>query len=157
MQPRQAAPRAARPASALARLSVMTAGRGVGEYQLREGRFIVGRTEDNDLMLDSKFVSRHHCQIINDRHESVLEDLNSTNGVYIAERRVRRHVLEDGDRIVIGNHLITYHDERTNQTEVFSGDLAQTHGNRQTLIQAEDADEGDQAEVAPPVLLPRSR
>ena len=34
------------------------------ERTLRVGRIIVGRTPDNDLQIDSRFVSRHHCQIV---------------------------------------------------------------------------------------------
>jgi pSer/pThr/pTyr-binding forkhead associated (FHA) protein len=42
----------------------------------------------------------------------VLEDLNSTNGVYIKSKRVRRQHLNDGDVVVLGKHEIMYLDER---------------------------------------------
>ena len=44
------------------------------------------------MQIDSKFVSRHHCQIITTADGSSLEDLNSTNGVYVKCKRVRRHI-----------------------------------------------------------------
>lgn len=95
-----------------ARLYVATDGHTIAEHELRRGRFVIGRTKDNDLELDSKFVSRHHCQVTTDATSSVLEDLNSTNGVYVRDRRMRRHVLRDGDVIVIGRHELMYVDER---------------------------------------------
>jgi len=94
------------------RLLVATDGRTVEERMLRVGRIIVGRTPDNDLQIDSRFVSRHHCQIVTTLHSSVVEDLNSTNGIYVKSKRVRRHYLNDGDVVVIGKHELIYVDER---------------------------------------------
>lgn len=98
------------------RLLVATDGRTVEERMLRVGRIIVGRTPDNDLQIDSRFVSRHHCQIITTLHSSVIEDLNSTNGIYVKSKRVRRHYLNDGDVVVIGKHELIYVDERMART-----------------------------------------
>jgi len=80
--------------------------------ELRPGRMVIGRTMDNDLQIDSKFISRHHCQIVTQPDSCVIEDLNSTNGIYVQSKRVRRHNLNDGDVIVVGQHEIMYLDER---------------------------------------------
>ena len=98
------------------RLLVATDGRTVEERMLRVGRIIVGRTPDNDLQIDSRFVSRHHCQIVTTAHSCVIEDLNSTNGIYVKSKRVRRHYLNDGDVVVIGKHELIYVDERLART-----------------------------------------
>jgi pSer/pThr/pTyr-binding forkhead associated (FHA) protein len=74
---------------------------------------LIGRTVDNDVQIESKFVSRHHCQITTTFEGSILEDLNSTNGVYVKSKRVRRHHLNDGDVVVLGKHEIMYLDERS--------------------------------------------
>ena len=103
-------------APAVARLLVATDGRTVQELQLRVGRVIVGRTSDNDLQIDSRFISRHHCQIITSLYSCVIEDLNSTNGIYVKSRRVRRHHLNDGDVVVVGKHELIYIDERNART-----------------------------------------
>jgi len=96
----------------LARLLVATEGRTVQEIPLQPGRIIVGRTPDNDLQIDSRFISRHHCHIIITAHSCVIEDLNSTNGIYVQSKRVRRHYLNDGDVVVIGKHELMYLDDR---------------------------------------------
>ncbi|MDB6089495.1 MAG: hypothetical protein JWN85_2279 [Gammaproteobacteria bacterium] len=98
------------------RLLVATDGRTVQELTLHVGRIIVGRTTDNDLQVDSRFVSRHHCQIITTTNSSVIEDLNSTNGIYVKSKRVRRHYLNDGDVVVLGKHELIYVDERLAKT-----------------------------------------
>jgi general secretion pathway protein A len=94
------------------RIILATEGRTVEEVPLRVGRLIIGRTADNDLQIDSRFVSRHHCQISTTLQGCVIEDLNSTNGIYVQGRRVRRHNLNDGDIVVIGKHELMYVDER---------------------------------------------
>ena len=62
-------------------------------YRLALGSTIIGRTPDNDLQIRSKFVSRHHAQVVSDETQSVLEDLNSTNGVFIRSQRVKHQEL----------------------------------------------------------------
>ena len=99
-------------AEPVGRIILATEGRTSRELPLKVGRVIIGRTVDNDLQVDSRFVSRHHCQIITGAEGSVIEDLNSTNGIFVQGRRVRRHNLNDGDVVVIGKHEIMYVDER---------------------------------------------
>jgi type II secretory pathway predicted ATPase ExeA len=107
---------------ALGRLLLITEGAQIGELELREGRRIIGRTRDNDLQVDSRFVSRHHCQVITTAHACVIEDLNSTNGMYFQRRRVRRHNLNDGDEITLGKHSLRYEDLRASRGSQHSGD-----------------------------------
>ncbi len=96
----------------VARILIGHEAKTVDERELRTGRLIIGRTPDNDLQIDSKFVSRHHCQIITTPENCVIEDLNSTNGIYVKSKRVRKHNFNDGDVVVIGQHEIMYMDER---------------------------------------------
>ncbi len=77
-------------------------------FNLHRGRVILGRTSDNDIQLDSKFISRHHAQIISTNKKSYVEDLNSTNGIFMGSRQIKRHVLQDGDKISMGKHHLTY-------------------------------------------------
>ncbi|HEX6996475.1 MAG TPA: AAA family ATPase [Gammaproteobacteria bacterium] len=84
----------------------------VAHVTLSPGRLIIGRTSDNDLQIRSKFISRHHAQIVTDRHQTVIEDLNSTNGLYVGSRRVKRHVLSDGDVVQLGEHKLVYRESR---------------------------------------------
>jgi type II secretory pathway predicted ATPase ExeA len=96
----------------IARILIAHEGQTVAERQLLAGRFIIGRTTDNDLQIDSKYVSRHHCQIISTTDGSIIEDLNSTNGIFVKQKRVRIHNLNDGDVVLVGKHELMYIDER---------------------------------------------
>jgi general secretion pathway protein A len=99
-------------APTVGRILLATEGRTVGERELKPGRLVIGRTPDNDLQIDSKFISRHHCQIITQPDSCLIEDLNSTNGIYVQSKRVRRYNLNDGDVVQVGQHEIMYIDER---------------------------------------------
>jgi chromosome segregation ATPase len=61
----------------------------------------IGRTADNDLQIDVKHISRHHAVILAGPAHTIIEDLNSTNGVMVNGRRVTRQVLNDGDRVTL--------------------------------------------------------
>jgi len=62
----------------------------------------VGRTPDNDLQIDAKFISRNHAVILAGPNHTIIEDLNSTNGVAVNGKRITRHTLRDGDSVSVG-------------------------------------------------------
>ncbi|HEX3602868.1 MAG TPA: AAA family ATPase [Steroidobacteraceae bacterium] len=100
-------------AHAVGRILLASEGKTVMERELKPGRLVIGRTPDNDLQIDSKFISRHHCQIVTQQDSCLIEDLNSTNGIFVQSKRVRRHNLNDGDVVQVGQHEIMYIDERS--------------------------------------------
>jgi general secretion pathway protein A len=107
------------------RILLASEGRTVIERELKPGRLVIGRTADNDLQIDSKFISRHHCQIVTQADSCLIEDLNSTNGIYVQSKRVRRYNLNDGDVVQVGQHEIMYIDERVPRMRGLS-DTAET-------------------------------
>lgn len=63
----------------------------------------VGRAVRADFILDAPLVSRVHCRFTSDEFgQLTLEDLGSTNGTFVNERRIDRAALVAGDRIRIG-------------------------------------------------------
>ena len=62
----------------------------------------IGRTRDNDVRVGAPFASRHHALILVSAAETIVEDLNSTNGVLVNGRRIGRQDLKDGDEIELG-------------------------------------------------------
>src|SRR5262249_28550842 len=84
------------------RLLIQGDGTGPAIVHVLGRKTSIGRTPDNDLQLDAKFVSRHHAVILAGPLQTIIEDLNSTNGVQVNGRRVTRHTLRDGDQITIG-------------------------------------------------------
>jgi len=109
---RMATPASREDKNYLTRIELRHQGEIVGEYLLDAGRVIVGRASDNEIYIKSKFVSRHHAQIISDESGCVIEDLNSTNGLYLRDERIKRHKLRDGDVVTLGLHELIYTDIR---------------------------------------------
>ncbi len=99
--------------SHVAQIEVRTNGETTSVHSFPVGRVIIGRSLDNEIYIKSKFVSRHHAQIVSDEDGSVIEDLNSTNGLFVDERQVKKHRLEDGDIVSIGTHQLVYRDFRS--------------------------------------------
>ena len=124
-----AAPR--KPAQVVGRIVVSTEQGDVAELPLHVGRMVIGRTADNDLQIDSRFVSRHHCQVISTADLSVIEDLNSTNGIFLNQKKIRRHVLIDGDIIELGTHRLRYVEERASSS---SGGIDTLPGAQETAM-----------------------
>jgi type II secretory pathway predicted ATPase ExeA len=120
-----AAPASAGAGHTVARILLACEGKTVMERELKPGRLVIGRTPDNDLQIDSKFISRHHCQIVTQADSCVIEDLNSTNGISVQSKRVRRYNLNDGDVVQVGQHEIMYIDERAPRMRSL-GDTAET-------------------------------
>ena len=75
--------------------------------QLGPEPLLIGRDQQNDVVLDDPRVSRKHAEIRLRLGRYTLYDLQSTNGTYVNGRRVAEVVLNDGDRIsVAGLDLI---------------------------------------------------
>ena len=77
---------------------------------------IVGRSPDNEIYIKSKFVSRHHAQIVSDEEGCIIEDLNSTNGLFLGEKQIKKYRLRDGDVVTIGVHELIYTDLRNRES-----------------------------------------
>ncbi|MEM6819506.1 MAG: AAA family ATPase [Pseudomonadota bacterium] len=96
----------------LAQLELREKDKVLSVFELTTGRIVIGRTEDNDIRIESKFVSRHHAQVTTNLETSVIEDLNSTNGMFIGAKRLKKRRLRDGDVVAVGSHQLVYKDFR---------------------------------------------
>jgi len=114
--PEQTSSREGRKAEHLMRIEIRNQGETVAEHFFGPGRIIIGRSPDNEIYIQSKFVSRHHAQLTSDEYGCAIEDLNSTNGVFIGEERIKKHRLKDGDVVSLGIHELVYSDLRAAQS-----------------------------------------
>ncbi|MGE5358886.1 MAG: FHA domain-containing protein [Bacteroidales bacterium] len=63
----------------------------------------VGRSTTADFILDAGMVSRFHCRLtVSPEGKVEIRDLESTNGTFVNDKRVRRGPLAEGDRLRIG-------------------------------------------------------
>ncbi len=66
------------------------------------GSVLIGAGEDAHIRLDDAFISNRHAQLIPTAEGMVLRDLNSTNGTWIGDVRIREAVLPESCTIRIG-------------------------------------------------------
>ena len=70
--------------------------------------FTIGRDRKNDLVLESRIVSRKHARITRAKQGLIIVDLKSHNGTFVNGLRIKEAVLRDGDEILIGETLMLY-------------------------------------------------
>jgi hypothetical protein len=74
-------------------------------FRLAKPRVVIGR-KGADIPLNDPEISRHHCLLeVRDKFIN-LKDLDSTNGTFYDEERVRAAMLEDGSEFRIGESRI---------------------------------------------------
>jgi pSer/pThr/pTyr-binding forkhead associated (FHA) protein len=84
-----------------------------GDLELGTGSLLIGRLPECDVLLQDGLVSRMHARISVQQDAVVLEDLHSTNGVYVNGRRVGHSTpLREGDRILIGTTELSLFESR---------------------------------------------
>jgi hypothetical protein len=89
------------------RLLVRTSGES-GIVHVLGRRTTIGRTPDNDVRVEADYASRHHAVVLAGPERTIVEDLNSTNGVFVNGVRVTRHELCEGDLLAIGETSFRY-------------------------------------------------
>src|ERR1700712_4075951 len=105
---------------------MMTSGSDEGwflEYEerridLREGEVPLGRSRGCGVVLRDPSVSRGHALLSVRQGRVTLQDLRSSNGTYVNGKRLDKEtVVEDGDRLVIGETELFLRRVRAGQAE----------------------------------------
>jgi pSer/pThr/pTyr-binding forkhead associated (FHA) protein len=70
--------------------------------------FNIGRTPDNDIIIDNLAVSRLHAVLEEEKGNYYVRDCDSLNGTLLNNQKVGRAKLDDGDEVCIGKHTIAF-------------------------------------------------
>lgn len=90
---------------------VVLAGRDKGrEFLLMPTRMKIGRKEDCFILLSDTKASREHAVLHYRSREDrfLLEDLGSTNGTVLNDRRIRQEYLRSGDIMRVGETTMQF-------------------------------------------------
>jgi len=93
---------------AVPKLFLSLNGEPVSQLVLDQPRTLVGRSEHNEMSIDSRFISRHHAMFIRHGTVTFLMDLNSTNGTFVNSRQISNHVMMHDDVVTVGNYSIKF-------------------------------------------------
>jgi pSer/pThr/pTyr-binding forkhead associated (FHA) protein len=70
--------------------------------------YTIGRKPDNDIVIDNMAVSGHHAKITLQDGNYVVEDLQSTNGTFLNDKKILNSALKNNDTITIGQHSLVF-------------------------------------------------
>jgi hypothetical protein len=79
-----------------------------GRREVTKPRAVLGRSKDADIQVSDPNVSRRHAELRREGSAYWLVDLESTNGIEVRGKRVKRLKLEDGSRFTIGSTEVTF-------------------------------------------------
>ena len=90
-------------APAPARLVVLSTELAGMEFMLGRASVVIGRTDENDVQLNHRSISRHHAKVVRDGDRYTIVDLQSANGVRVNGDDYERIELNPGDIVELGH------------------------------------------------------
>lgn len=90
-------------------------------FKLKEGVNRIGRAPDNDIIINHPMISAHHAKVIKSGDTFYIEDLNSTNGVYVNGKRVEKARFTGADKVTLG--IIPINLSSTASIKTYKGDV----------------------------------
>lgn len=80
----------------------------ISEIPLDREETTIGRKPENTIHIDNLAVSGRHARVLKIGNKAILEDLGSTNGSFVNDKQITKHILQHGDSILIGKHVLTF-------------------------------------------------
>lgn len=80
--------------------------------RVEKRRVVLGRSRECDIQVEDANVSRRHAELRQEGTAFWIVDLDSTNGVEVNGKRVKRAKLEPGDTFTVGSTEVTFSTER---------------------------------------------
>ena len=100
----------------MAKLLLMFGG-SIKKIEIDKDVITIGRKPGNDVQIDNLAVSGFHAKIVKEAGQYLIEDLNSTNGTFVAQKRVSRCALRNNDVITVGKHTLKFLSEEPETAE----------------------------------------
>ena len=88
---------------------VVIHGEGLGRrVDIVDAPVLVGRSQEADLSISHKSVSRRHCRIWRDGDDYRIRDLGATNRTRLNDAAIEEAILADGDHVVVGESILKF-------------------------------------------------
>lgn len=78
-------------------------------YKFEKDEITIGRDAANDIVIDNLGVSAAHARIVKSEDRYYIEDLDSTNGTILNNRKIIREFLNTDDVVTISKHDLEIH------------------------------------------------
>lgn len=130
----------------------------------------IGRAANNFVQIVDSDASRMHCRIVPLANGAQVHDMDSSNGIFVNGKKVKRHLLHDQDQLQIGECIFVYHlegeftetrqrDNKRVNTDVLRPTMQSNDGDiiTQLIVRALQESGGDVVKVAEAVDAPISK
>ena len=87
-------------------LIVSYSGVVTARIRLVRDRYILGRSAISDIVIDNRFVSKHHALLVKSDQGLVLADMKSRNGTFVNSKPIESRVLRNNDVVALGDYRI---------------------------------------------------
>ena len=88
---------------------VVVEGDGAGRrFEVGADNLVIGRTKPAHIIVADSLASRNHCKVGLIMNELFVMDLNSSNGTYVAGKKVNKYILTAGERFTIGSTVFEH-------------------------------------------------
>lgn len=88
---------------------LVSKGSDAAQLELKPGLNRIGRNASNDLQIQDASISGTHCEIEVENDTVRVRDLDSTNGTFVDEFRIRESFLHEGQTLRLGSCAFCYY------------------------------------------------
>ncbi len=100
------------------------------KIETEKSEITIGRSPNTDIQIDNLAVSNQHARLIIQKGQYTVEDLNSTNGTLLNNKKISKAILKHNDIVAVGKHTLVINlDGKANKP-------AQTFGDRTVKTKA---------------------
>src|SRR5688500_13809885 len=79
-------------------------------FEVGEAPLLIGRDDGAEIQVLDQGVSRRHAEIFRMGEMFFIRDLDSRNGTFVNEERIKEELLRDGDEVRIGSTVMAFED-----------------------------------------------
>jgi pSer/pThr/pTyr-binding forkhead associated (FHA) protein len=83
----------------------------IKEVAMEKESISIGRKPENDIVIDNPAISGFHCKLTLEGGNYFVEDLESTNGTFVNEKRIKKSGLHHNDVVGLAKHAVVFLNE----------------------------------------------
>ncbi len=143
----------------VAHLTLVVQGREVRKFVLNPTVTTIGRSQDNDIVINNLALSRRHAELHFRSGRFEVEDLGSQNGVFVNNSRIRGpEVLTHEDTVTLGTYHFVFSDEEAQSRAAARSPRRKRRAQEVTQLEAPEdiaaaGDLADDPEIIPLLVL----